>query len=81
MDENLIKDKMKILQWLEELQDKNVIAELLKLKQISEQNNSVNESKLEYVVADDFEERWAKGLTSEESRAETKRRITEWWGK
>jgi len=81
MDENLAKEKLDILKWIEDLQDENIIEDLLKLKKSSEENSSVNESKLEYAVTDDFEERWAKGLTSEESRAETKRRITEWWGK
>ncbi|WP_433835393.1 hypothetical protein [Flavobacterium anhuiense] len=29
----------------------------------------------------DFDAEFAKGLTPEEAKAETKRRIREWWGK
>jgi len=43
--------------------------------------DSVNEPKTEYALKDDFEERWSKGYTCQQSRKETKRRIKEWWGK
>ena len=81
MDENLAKEKLDILKWIEDLQDENIIEDLLKLKKSSEKNTSVNESKLEYAVTDDFEERWARGLTKEQSIERTKGKIREWWGK
>jgi hypothetical protein len=73
--------KNELLNWISTLQDGNVLSKLLEIKNDSNNTQSVNESKTEYVVKDDFEERWTKGLTSEQSRAETKRRINEWWGK
>ncbi|TDX86775.1 hypothetical protein [Epilithonimonas xixisoli] len=79
MNSDFINEKKELLQWISELQDEETILEILKIKNDFE--SLVKESKSEYIVADDFEERWAKGLTSEQSRAETKRRINEWWGK
>lgn len=79
MSSDFINKKNELLQWISELQDEETILEILKIKDDFE--NLINEPKAEYIVTDDFEERWARGLTSEQSRAETKRRIDEWWGK
>lgn len=55
-------------------------------------NNKVEEPTVEYEVQKpifkgidhetfDFDAEFAKGLTPEEAKAESKRRIREWWGK
>ena len=55
------------------MEDEEIIAQLLKLKKELERSFVVSEPETEYAVKDDFEERWVKGLTSEESRARTKK--------
>ena len=79
MDENFEQKKIELLQWISELQDEETILEILKIKNAFE--NLVNEPKAEYVVKDDLEERWARGLTKEQSIDRTKSKIREWWGK
>jgi|GEM_PF-3080588 len=68
MDENLANEKLDILKWIEDLQDENIIEDLLKLKKWSEEKTSVNESKKEYTVTNDFEERWSKGIPHDEMK-------------
>lgn len=58
----------------------------------NKKNNKVEEPAVEYEVQKpkfkgidretfDFDAEFAKGLTSEEAKAESIRRIREWWGK
>ena len=79
MNEIFKKQKKEILDWIENLENEDVIKKLLDIKYDVE--NSVYEARAEYTVKDDFEERWEKGLTPIQARDETKRRIREWWGK
>lgn len=79
MNSDFINEKKELLQWISGLQDEETILEILKIKNDFE--SLVKESKVEYIVADDFEERWAKGLTKEQSIERTKNKIREWWGK
>ena len=81
MNSDFANKKNELLQWISDLQDENMVLQLLELKDRVNISTSVNESKTEYAVKDDFEERWAKGFSSEQSREMTKRRIKEWWGK
>lgn len=48
------------------------IADLLEIKEKMISGNKVAEPQTEYVVKDDFDERFAKGLSSEESRRRTR---------
>ena len=61
-------------------------------KKENEKNNKVEEPRVEYEVQKpkfkginretfDFDAEFAKGLTLEEAKAESKRKIREWWGK
>lgn len=79
MNESDELNKKELLQWIEDLEDENVIRELLLLK--TQFDNVINEPKAEYIIKDDFEKRWAKGLTKEQSIERTKSKIREWWGK
>jgi hypothetical protein len=58
----------------------------------NEKNNKVEEPRVEYEIQKpkfkgidretfDFDAEFAKGLTPEEAKAESIRRIREWWGK
>ena len=79
MNSDFINGKKELMQWISGLQDEETILEILKIKNDFE--SLVKESKAEYIVTDDFEERWAKGLTKEQSIERTKNKIREWWGK
>lgn len=79
MNEIFKRQKKEILDWIENLENEDVIKKLLEIKYDVE--TSVYEAKAEYAVKDNFEERWAEGLTPSQARDETKRRIREWWGK
>ena len=79
MHPDLLHKKNELLQWISELQDEETILEIIKIKNALE--NLINEPKAEYIVKDDFEERWARGLTKEQSIEKTKSKIREWWGK
>lgn len=72
MNENIASKKQDILKWIDDLQDKNIIEDLLKLKKRSEEHILVNESKLEYTIVDDFEKRWAKGVAHDEMMNRTR---------
>ena len=79
MHPDLLHIRNELLQWISELQDEETILEIIKIKNAFE--NLINEPKAEYIVKDDFEERWARGLTKEQSIEKTKSKIREWWGK
>lgn len=65
--ENLILDaKRELIHWIKEMDELEDIAELLEIKNKKTSVNKVTESQAEYAVKDDFDERFAKGLTGEE---------------
>ena len=80
MENPILQYKTELIDWIKNLDDLEILSQLIILKE-KEKNTSVAETKAEYLVKDDFEERFAKGLSMEESRAESKRRVREWWGK
>ena len=73
MDLKYLQKKEHLIDWISKLEDEEIFAQLLKLKKELERSFVVSEPETEYAVKDDFEERWVKGLTSEESRARTKK--------
>jgi len=81
MENPIIIYKKELIEWIKNLDDLEVLSHLIELKDGDISVSKVCEPQAEYAVKDDFEERFAKGLTLEESRAESKRRIREWWGK
>ena len=70
MSSDFINKKKELLKWISELQDEEMILEILKIKDDFE--NLVNEPKAEYIVTDDFEERWARGISHVEMKRRTK---------
>ena len=81
MNDKTLHNKNELLNWLLSLEDEEIILKLLKFKTETEYVFKISEQQPEYAVKDDFDERFAKGLTSEEARRESKRLVREWWGK
>ena len=81
MNEKVLYQKNELLQWILSLEDESIIKEIDDLRKKSSSKNFLAEPQTEYQVKDDFDEKFEKGYTLEESKAETKRRIREWWGK
>ncbi len=82
MNSSFLHKKQELLNWIISLEDEKMIMKLVDFKEFNQVSNMVAEPKAEYnVVKDDFDERFAKGLDLEKSKAESKRRIREWWGK
>lgn len=72
MENPILEAKKELIQWIKEMDELEDIAELLEIKNRKTSVSKVAESQAEYVVKDDFDERFAKGLTSEESRKRTR---------
>lgn len=81
MNEKVLNTKNEILQWVRGFEDEGIIRELLNLKLRIEKLNLVSEPQTKMKVKVDFEERWASLMNSEQSRAESKRKIRDWWEK
>ena len=62
--------KEELLEWLSKLEEPSVLYLIAKIKEESESE-----------TAFDFDKEWENGFTVEEAKAESKRRIREWWGK
>lgn len=75
MNESILHRKNEILQWLLSLEDESIINEIDDLRKEVLSKNFIGEPQTEYQVKDDFDERFAKGLSMEESRARTKKFI------
>ena len=71
MENPILKAKTDLMKWISDLDDLEILSALMQIKENS-QLSMVAESQAEYEVADDFEERFAKGLTSEEARKRKK---------
>lgn len=72
MENPILQSKRELIHWINRLDDLEVIAELLELKEKNATADILAESQAEYAVKDDFDERFARGLTSSESRKRTK---------
>lgn len=72
MENPILEAKRELIQWIKEMNELDDIAELLEIKNRKTSVHQVAESQAEYAVKDDFDERFAKGLTSEESRRRTR---------
>lgn len=66
MENPILEAKKELMQWIKDLDELDVIAELLELKEKRANANVLAEPQTEYAVFDDFEERFAKGMTGEE---------------
>lgn len=66
MENPISEAKKELMQWIKDLDELDVIAELLELKEKSANANVLAEPQTEYAVVDDFEERFAKGIPHDE---------------
>jgi len=64
--------KNELMEWLSKLEEPSVLYEIAKLKEESE-----SQKETEF----DFDKEFENGYTPEEAKAESIRRIREWWGK
>ncbi|ACU08052.1 hypothetical protein FIC_01606 [Flavobacteriaceae bacterium 3519-10] len=71
MVNNMEPIKTEIADWLKSLEDETVLLEILKIKNRLEIPR-VSEERTAYSIKDDFDERFAQGLTMEESRKRTR---------
>ena len=67
----MIEIKQELIEWVENIDDLETIQAILDLKNSQEPSFVVSDIQSEYAVKDDFEERFAKGLTLEESKKRT----------
>lgn len=61
--------KLELLRWLSGVEDREVLAQVEAIKEDVEKESGF-----------DFDKEWENGYTIEEAKAESKRRISEWWG-
>lgn len=71
MENPIIEAKKELIQWIKEMNEFEDIAELLEIKNRMVSNGNVAEAHAEYVVKDDFDERFAKGISHEEMKKRT----------
>ncbi|WP_175623127.1 hypothetical protein [Chryseobacterium schmidteae] len=66
MEDPILEAKRELIQWIKQMDELDDIAELLEIKNRKTSVHQVAESQAEYAVKDDFDERFAKGMTGEE---------------
>ena len=71
MKNPIIEIKQELIEWVKNTDDLETIQAILDLKNSQEPSFVVSDIQSEYAVKDDFEERFAKGLTLEESKKRT----------
>ncbi|KQS92806.1 hypothetical protein [Chryseobacterium sp. Leaf394] len=82
MENPIIQSKTDLIHWINKLDDLEVIAELLELKEKRATADTLSESQTEYLAKDDFDERFSRGLNSVDSREKTREFISKLsWGK
>ncbi|MBD8081922.1 hypothetical protein [Chryseobacterium caseinilyticum] len=82
MENPIVQSKTDLIHWINKLDDLEVIAELLELKEKRATADTLSESQTEYLAKDDFDERFSRGLNSGESREKTREFISKLsWGK
>lgn len=71
MNETILHQKNELLQWILALEDESLIKKIDEFRKEISSENVVRESKTEYRVKDDFDERFAKGIPHEEMKRRT----------
>lgn len=66
MEDPIFEAKKELINWIREMDDLDKIQELLDLKNSENQNIIVAENQVEYAIKDDFDERFAKGISGDE---------------
>lgn len=76
MENPITEAKKELIQWIKEMNEFEDLADLFEFKEKMTSKNKVSESQTEYAVKDDFDERFAKGFNSAESRKRTREFIS-----
>lgn len=71
MEDPIVEAKKELINWIREMDDLDKIQELLDLKNSENQNAKVAETQAEYAIKDDFDERFAKGISHQEMKRRT----------
>lgn len=71
MEDPIVEAKKELINWIREMDDLEKIQELLDLKNSENQNTIVAENHAEYAIKDDFDERFAKGISHQEMKRRT----------
>ncbi|OWK73286.1 hypothetical protein CBW16_11105 [Flavobacteriaceae bacterium JJC] len=72
MHEKSLHQKQEILNWLLSLEDEAMISKIDEFRKEMLLHPIVSEPQTEFSVKDDFDERFAKGISMEESRKRTR---------
>lgn len=75
MKNPIIEAKKDLVDWIYNLDDLDVLSDLMTFKEKSSHTDVISEPQTDYEVKDDFDERFKKGYTLEESKARTKKFI------
>lgn len=77
MNKLFLQKKQDLLNWIVSLEDEEMIKKLIDFKEFNRFSNLVSEPIVEYnVVKDDFDERFAKGISHNEMKRRTKEYIS-----
>jgi len=66
MENPIVQSKTDLIHWINKLDDLEVIAELLELKEKRATADTLSESQTEYLAKDDFDYRFSKGMSGDE---------------
>jgi len=66
MENPIFEAKKELIQWIKDMNELEDISELMEIKDRMTLNTIVAETQEEYLVKDDFDERFAKGMSGEE---------------
>jgi len=66
MEDPIFEAKKELINWILEMDNSEKIQELLNFKNSRNQNTVVAETQAEYALKDDFDERFARGISGDE---------------
>ena len=66
MENPITEAKKELIQWISDMEELEDIAELMKIKNRMTSDGKVAETQPKYAVEDDFDKRFAKGMSGEE---------------
>ena len=75
MENPIFEIKKELIEWIKNLDELEMMEELLDLKNSENSVSIVSDLKKEYGVKDDFDERFAKGISATEMRGRTMEHI------
>ncbi|QOW09627.1 hypothetical protein Q73A0000_04220 [Kaistella flava (ex Peng et al. 2021)] len=66
MENPTLEKKKTLIEWIENLDDLEIIQQLLNLKNVHESSTLISDINSETIVKEDFDEQFAAGMTSDE---------------